>query len=101
LGHQDELWILACYRRSLLRKLSKIEDSEKKKKRELFKEKCKWGRWYMPWASYYWKLGKICRRPDIGIIALEDSEGNICTHDQKDEIIVAYMKKYGQKGMKA
>jgi len=47
----------------------------------------------MPWASYYWKLGKKCRRPDIGIIALEDSDGKICTHDQKDEIIVAYMKK--------
>jgi len=28
LRHQDELWILSCYRRSLLRKLSKIEDSE-------------------------------------------------------------------------
>jgi len=93
LGHQDELWVLSCYRRSLMRKLSKIEDSENKKKREFFKEKCKWGRWYMPWASYYWKLGKKHRRPDIGIIAFEDAGGRICTHDQKDEIIVNYMKK--------
>jgi len=86
----------------LLRKLSKIEDSENKKKREFLRENInyKWGRWYMPWASYYWKLGKKCRHPDIGIITLEDSDGKICTHDQKDEIIVAYMKKYGQKGMK-
>jgi len=47
----------------------------------------------MPWASYYWKLGKRRRRPDIGIMALEDAGGRICTHDQKDEIIVGYMKK--------
>jgi len=32
LGHQDELWVLSCYRRSLLRKLGKIEDSENKKR---------------------------------------------------------------------
>jgi len=77
---KEELWILRCYRRSLIRQMGRIEDQEIKKKREIFKEKCRWGRWYMPWASYYWKLGKKARRPELGIIVLRNRDGQICTH---------------------
>jgi len=90
---EEERWMLSCYRRALMRKLSRLEDAEIKKKREMFKEKCKWGRWYMPWASYYWKLGKKAHRPDLGIIALRNEEGRVCTHDEKDAVIENYMRK--------
>jgi len=80
-----------------MRKLGRIEDEELKKKRELFKEKYKWGRWYIPWASYYWKMGRKARRPELGIMALKNEEDQRCTHDQKDEVIVKHMKKMSAK----
>jgi len=90
LQQNDERWMLS---RPLMRKLARLEEAEIRKKSDMFKERCKWGRWYMPWASYYWKLGKKAHRPDLGIIALRNKEGRVCTHDEKDVVIEKYMRK--------
>jgi len=70
-----------------------MEKEENQKRKERFMERVKWGQWYMPWATFAWKLGKKLRRPEIGIVALKDEDNHIVSHKMKDEMIMKYMKK--------
>ena len=50
------------------------------------------GEFYMPWAKYTHHQGKKWRKPDTGIIALKNEQGQVRTGVEKDEVMVQYIQ---------
>ncbi len=55
--------------------------------------KAECGEFYMPWAKHAYARGKMWKRPEVGILALKNQEGQMVTGNLSGEVIMEYMKK--------